>query len=176
MTESTLVPVESIAGSIRLLRGQKVILDSDLARLYGTSTTRLNEQVKRNIERFPVDFMFRLTDEENQLLTSQNAISKPGRGGRRTIPYAFTEHGALMAASVLNTSVAVEVSVHVVRAFVKMREMLSTQAEVSLKFRELEARLDEHDEHIGALIGAIHQLLAPSEAPDRRMGFRQPED
>jgi phage regulator Rha-like protein len=171
--EYPLIPVESIAQTILIFRGQRVILDSDLARLYGVSTTRLNEQVRRNIDRFPEDFMFELTKDEFNNLISQNAISSSGHGGRRKPPLVFTEHGALMAASVLNTPRAVEIGVFVVRAFIRMREILSTQAEVSQKFKELESRLDATDEAIATLIEAIHQLLAPTESSERRMGYRQ---
>ena len=171
-TEQSLIPVETIAGCILVLRGQKVILDADLARLYGTTTKRLNEQVRRNRERFPEDFMFRLTDQEAEFLRSQIATSKPGRGGRRYLPYAFTEHGALMAASVLNTPRAVEVGIYVVRAFVKLRELLAGHAHLSQKLKELEARLDSHDEQIAALMEAIRQLALPPETPQRHMGFR----
>ena len=173
--EQSLAPVEAIASAILVLRGQRVILDADLARLYGVSTMRLNEQVKRNKERFPADFMFRLSQEENQLLISQIAISKPGRGGRRKLPYAFTEHGALMAASVLNTPRAVEVSVYVVRAFIKLREILYSHSDLAHKLDELERRVDRHDEEIGALIEAIRQLLAPPDSPNRKLGFRLKE-
>lgn len=170
--EQSLVPLEAIAGLILVLREQKVILDTDLARLYGTSTMRLNEQVKRNRERFPEDFMFQLTNEENQSLISQIAISKIGRGGRRTLPYAFTEHGALMVASVLNTPRAVEASVYVVRAFIRLRELLYTHAELSQKLAELESRVDNHDDDIAMLLEAIRQLLTPPETPQRRIGYR----
>ena len=173
--KQSLIPVENIAQSIMTIRGQRVILDSDLARLYGASTTRLNEQVKRNNSRFPDDFMFQLTDDENRLLMSQIAISKPGRGGRRTLPYVFTEHGAVMAASVLNTPRAVEASIYVVRAFIRLRDLLATHAELSQKFKELQARVDGHDEQIWAIIEAIGQLLAPPETPERKIGFLQVE-
>ena len=169
--EQAIAPVETIARAILVLRGQKVILDADLARLYGTTTKRLNEQVKRNPDRFPVDFMFQLTPEELQALRSQNATSK-GRGGRRYFPYAFTEHGALMAATVLSTPRAVEVGVYVVRAFIRLRELLASHTELSHKLMELESRLDSHDEQIATLIEAIRQLLAPPDKPERRIGFR----
>jgi hypothetical protein len=168
-----IVPVGAIAEAILILRGQKVILDADLARLYGVTTKRLNEQVKRNTERFPTDFMFQLTDDELEILRSQFATSR--WGGRRYLPYAFTEHGALMAANVLNTPTAVEVGVYVVRAFIKLRELLSSHTELSHKLIELESRLDGHDEQIGALMQAIRQLLAQPEKPERRIGFRVKE-
>ena len=134
---------------IREVRGQKVILDTDLARIYGIPTFRLNEAVKRNRERFPEDFMFPLTGAEAAALTSQFAISKKGRGGRRTLPYAFTEHGAIMAANVLNSSHAVQMSVFVVRAFLKMRALLGDKRELAQKLvsleKELKKRLDVHE-------------------------------
>jgi hypothetical protein len=172
-TEHSLVPAESIAQTIVVLRGQRVILDADLARLYGVTTKRLNEQVRRNTDRFPADFMFQLSDDEARNLKSHFATSSSGHGGRRKLPLAFTEHGALMAASILNTPTAADVSVHVVRAFVRMREMLSSHVELSAKLRELEQRVDTHDEHILAIIDTIAQLLAPPESSDRRLGFRQ---
>ena len=119
--------------------------------------------------------MFEITKSEIEILRTQIATSKPGRGGRRYRPYAFTEHGALMAASVLNTPRAVEVSVFVVRAFIRLREMLSTHADLAAKMTELECRLDGHDQQIGALLDAIRQLLAPPETPHRRIGFRAKE-
>ena len=120
------VPVEQIARSILILRGQRVILDSDLALIYGVSTGRFNEAVKRNIARFPQDFMLRLSDAEHAALISQNATSKPGRGGRRKLPWAFTEHGAIQAANVLNSPRAIAMGVYVVRAFVQLRDLLTS--------------------------------------------------
>ena len=163
------VPVES---RIFVLRGQKVILDNDLAELYGVPVKRLNEQIKRNRERFPQDFMFQLSAEEQQSLRSQNATSK--RGGRRYLPYAFTEHGAIMAATVLNSERAVEMSVFVVRAFVRLREMLSTNQQLSGKIDELERRLDTHDASIQDLIEAIRELMEPPPASGRPIGFQLP--
>jgi hypothetical protein len=163
------IPVES---RILMLRQQKVILDSDLAELYGVPVKRLNEQVKRNVERFPPDFMFRLNDEEQKSLQSQGP--KPGRGGRRYAPYAFTEHGAIMAATVLNSERAVEMSVFVVRAFVRLRELLSTNQQLAGKIDELEQRLDTHDASIQELIEAIRELMAPDPASGRRIGFELP--
>jgi hypothetical protein len=163
------IPVES---RIFVLRSQKVILDSDLAGLYGVPVKRLNEQVKRNQERFPPDFMFQISAEEQQSLRSQNATSK--RGGRRYLPYAFTEHGAIMAATVLNSERAVEMSVFVVRAFVRLREMLSTNQQLSGKIDELERRLDTHDASIQELIEAIRELMEPPPASSRPIGFRLP--
>lgn len=124
MNRSDLIPVERIERAIYLIRGETVILDADLARLYGVTTTRLNQQVRRNIERFPEDFMFQLNEEEFQGLMLQIATSKKGRGGRRKLPLVFTEHGAIMAANVLNSRRAVQASVEVVRAFVHLRQMI----------------------------------------------------
>jgi len=166
------VDSESIALRIRLLRGQKVMLDSDLAELYEVPTKRFNEQVKRNGERFPADFMFRLTEEEHSALRSQNATLKTGRGQhRKYLPYAFTEHGAIMAATVLNSPRAVEMSVFVVRAFVQLREMLSTHKELAAKLEALERKVGSHDQAIAGLIDAIRQLMTPPETKKRGIGF-----
>jgi hypothetical protein len=165
------IPVES---RIFALRQQKVILDRDLAELYGVPVKRLNEQVKRNRKRFPDDFMFQLTKMEEAQLQGQSD-RKPGRGGRRYAPYAFTEHGAIMAATVLNSERAVEMSVFVVRAFVRLREMMSANQQLASKIDELEQRLDTHDASIQELIEAIRELMAPEPATGRRIGFELPE-
>jgi hypothetical protein len=163
--------VASIESAIYLLRGQRVMLDSDLAAIYGTTTMRLNEQFKRNRKRFPDDFAFILTREEFTILISQNAISR-SHGGRRTLPIAFTEHGAIMLASVLNSAIAVQASVRVVRAFVRLREMVAANAQLAAKLKELERRFDSHDEAIANLFAALKQLLEPTDAPKRReIGF-----
>jgi hypothetical protein len=132
----------AIESRILTVRRQKVILDSDVAALYGVPTFRFNEAVKRNRRRFPRDFMFRLTTGEFAALTSQAAMSKPGRGGRRTLPYAFTEHGAVMAANILRSERAIQVSVFVVRAFVKMRAMITTQKDLARKLAVLRDNVD----------------------------------
>ena len=164
----------SVESRILVLREQKVILDTDLAELYGVTVKRLNEQVKRNQERFPADFMFRLSTEESDSLRSQIATSKPGRGGRRYAPFAFTEHGAIMAATVLNSERAVEMSVFVVRAFVRLRQILATNQQLASKIDELEQRLDTHDASIQELIEAIRELMAPEPATGRSIGFQLP--
>jgi len=170
-------PLERIVSRILLLRGQKVILDADLAELYGVSTGRFNEQVRRNRDRFPSDFMFQLTNQEVERLRSQIAISigetrQIGRGGRRYLPHAFTEHGAIMAATILNTPQATEVSVFVVRAFVRLREMEAANKELSKKLDELERRVSHHDEAITKIVKAIRELAIPPEPkPKRRIGF-----
>jgi hypothetical protein len=165
--------IDGIEAAIHFFRGQKVLLDSDLAGIYAVSTTRLNEQFKRNRGRFPGDFAFQLTQEEFRSLISQIAISKRGRGGRRKLPWVFTEHGAIMLASVLNSPVAVEASVRVVRAFVHLREMLANNKQLAVKFGELERRLDGHDEAIKTLFDAIRELLKPEppETPRGEIGF-----
>ena len=174
---------EDIEGKIYTVRGQRVIMDRDLAALYGIPTFRFNEAVKRNQKRFPDDFMFQLTAQEYAVLTSQFAMSKPGRGGRRTLPYAFTEHGAIMAANVLNSPKTIEMSVFVVRAFIKMRETLSNNKALALKLAELEkkltGRLNVHERAIVHVLGEIRKLMAsaePSPEPQKRkIGFKVEE-
>ena len=173
------IPVEQLDRAIVVIRGRRVILSHDLAEAYGVTTKRLNEQVKRNIRRFPADFAFELTDEEWTALRSQFATSnvRPGRGGRRYQPYAFTEHGAVMAASVLNTDRAVEVSVFVVRAFVRMSRMLASHRQLALKLAELETRVTVHDKNIQSLLAAIRSLITPPTPPRRKIGFAtNPDD
>jgi hypothetical protein len=160
------------------IRGKRVILDRDLAALYGVPTFRFNEAVKRNRNRFPEDFMFQLTRDEAASLTSQFAMSKSGRGGRRTLPYAFTEHGTVMAANILRSANAIQMSVFVVRAFVRMRQMLVEQWGLARKLAELEeeltARLDVHETAINEIFGQIKRLLSSPpepELPKKRIGF-----
>ena len=167
----SLIPEGQIERSILMIRGQKVIMDADLAILYGVETRRLNEQVKRNSERFPEDFMFRLSVAEFDNLKSHFATSSAGWGGRRSLPYAFTEHGAIMAASVLNTTKAVEVSVYVVRAFVRIREYLAANKKLANKLLELERKIGTHDQAIQSLIDAIHRLMMPPVKPKGRIGY-----
>src|SRR5215468_4462793 len=174
MPKSSSALAVSVDSRILVVREQKVILDSDLAELYGVPVKRLNEQVKRNRERFPADFVFQLTAQESEILRSQFATSKSSHGGRRYAPYAFTEHGAIMAATVLNSEQAVEMSVFVVRAFVRLREMLSANHELASKIDELERRLDTHDASIQDLIEAIKELMAPDPPSGRRIGFQLP--
>jgi len=155
---------------IFLIRGHRVILSIDLAELYGVEPKVLNQAVKRNIERFPADFMFQLTNQEFANLKSQIVTSSWG-GLRRAMPYAFTEHGAIMVASVLNSPRAIEISVYVIRAFVRLREYLSSHAKLAQKLTELEKKIETHDEAIQALIDAIRQLMAPPDKPRRRIGY-----
>ena len=163
--------IANLENAIHLIRGQRVMLDSDLAAIYGTSTMRLNEQFKRNRKRFPDDFAFVLTREEYTNLISQNAISR-SHGGRRTLPVAFTEHGAIMLASVLNSDIAVQASVRIVRAFIRLREMVAANVQLAAKLKALEQRFDSHDAAIANLFATLKQLLEPPEAPKRReIGF-----
>jgi hypothetical protein len=174
MTEeqTAIVPVERVQNGILVIRGQKVIIDADLANLYGVPTKRLNEQVGRNQDRFPEDFMFQLTEREKQEVVAicdhlKNFKFSP------SLPYAFTEHGAIMAASVLNSARAVQVSVFVVRAFAQLRLAVSTHRELADKLQQLEAKVQKHDKRIGALITAIRQLLQPPAdiKPKKPFGF-----
>ena len=167
-----------IGSWILTIRGQRVILDRDLAALYGVPTFRFNEAVKRNRRRFPDDFTFRLTADEFAALTSHFAMSKTGRGGRRTLPYAFTEHGAVMAANILRSERAIQMSVFVVRVFVQMRTMLTTQKDLARKLAVLEKtlteRLDLHQRVISDIIQQIMSLLNPPPEPDppqKHIGF-----
>jgi len=174
MPKRRVTPVFAVESRILILRHQRVILDADIAELYGVPVKRLNEQVKRNQKRFPSDFMFQLNGKERGALRSQIATSKPRHGGRRYLPYAFTEHGAIMAATVLNSERAVEMSVFVVRAFVRLREMLATNRKLAGKIYELENRSDTHDASIQDLIEAIKELMTPSDPPRKRIGFQLP--
>ncbi|HEX7157118.1 MAG TPA: ORF6N domain-containing protein [Burkholderiaceae bacterium] len=178
------VAVETVASRIGVVRGQKVILDSDLAALYGVPTKRLNEQVRRNAERFPDDFTFQLDNQELADLRSQFATSSPGGagawGGRRHAASVFTEHGALMAATVLNSPRAVEVSVYVVRAFVKLRELMVDHKELARKLKQLESRIERkltsQDEAIAGILEAIRDLMTEPEPARRPIGFVPLED
>jgi hypothetical protein len=161
-------PIEPL---IHTIREEKVILDADLARVYGVSTKVLNQAVKRNLGRFPPDFIIHLKPHEWQGLRSQFVTSNGRRGGRRYAPYAFTEHGAIMAANLLKTKRAVQMSVFVVRAFVRLRKMSTIHRDLADRLKELEQRVGQHDEHIRAIIEAIRQLMAPPERRKRRMGF-----
>jgi hypothetical protein len=168
-----LAPVDDIAARIHTVRGVRVMLDADLAVLYGVTTSRLNEQVKRNQHRFPPDFMFRVTREEVTSLISQFAISKKGRGGRHKLPNAFTEHGAVMAATILNSPRAVQMSIFVVRAFLRLREWVVGQAELAARLADLERRVGAHDHELKAIIQAIRSMLEPPTPPRKQIGFGQ---
>lgn len=174
MNKTAIILAKRVSAKILVLRNQKIILDTDLAELYGVPVKRLNEQLKRNLKRFPPDFLFTLTRAEYQNLKSQNATSSSAHGGRRYLPHAFTEHGAIMAATVLNSKRAIEMSIFVVRAFVGMRQALAVNRHIVSKLSELEARLDSHDAEIQDLVDAIRELMAPLPANSRRIGFEAP--
>jgi hypothetical protein len=167
-------PVVDLTERIHSIRGVRVMLDSDLAAIYGVTAKRPNEQVKRNPKRFPADFVFQVAPKELTRLRSQNATSKNlGRGGRRYAPLAFTEHGAIMAANVLRSERAAEMSVFVVRAFVRMREVIAGNAALQSKLNELERKVSSHDESIAEIVSAIRELINPTESadPKREIGF-----
>ncbi len=174
MPKRRLTSPYAVESRILLLRHQRVILDVDIAELYGVPVKVLNQQIKRNQKRFPLDFVFQLSAKEYTALRSQFVTSKETRGGRRYLPYAFTEHGAIMAATVLNSERAVEMSVFVVRAFVRLREMLANNRKLAGKIDELENRLDTHDSTIQDLIEAIKELMRPEDPPRKRIGFQLP--
>lgn len=166
--QTVLVPAERIERAIILLRGEKVMLDTDLAEIYGVETGALNRAVKRNASKFPSDFMFQLTPEEAESLRCQIGISKIGRGGRRYLPYVFSEHGALMLANVLNSERATQTSVQVVRVFMRLRQMLASHAELA---RKLEALEKKYDAQFKVVFDAIRQLMSPPATPKREIGF-----
>jgi phage regulator Rha-like protein len=171
-----IIPAEIIGRKIYLIRGQKVMLDKDLAVLYGVKPIRLREQVKRNIKRFPEDFMFQLNEKEINIMVSQNAIpSRKHLGGYQ--PYVFTEQGVAMRATVLNSERAIQVNIAIMRAFVKLREILSTHKELAQKLAQLERKIEKHDEEIKVIFDAIRHLMAPPEKkPGKKIGFRREKE
>lgn len=170
-------PIRSVETLILSLRGQKVLLDADLASLYGVPTKALNQAIKRNAERFPGDFMFQLTkDEKTEVVTICDHLSRLKFS--KTLPYAFTEHGALMAANVLNSPDAVRMSVHIVRAFIKQRELIAGQAEILMKLAQIDATLLRHDEALSMIWQELQPLIAPppeQEKPEIGFHVREPE-
>src|SRR5947207_11148612 len=170
-----IIPIQQIAQSIYLIRGQRVMLSQDLAILYGVAVKVLNQAVKRNAVRFPIDFVFQLKAEELANLKSQFVTSSWG-GPRRARPYAFTEQGVAMLSSVLKSERAVKVNIAIMRAFVKLRQTLETNRELAQKFEELEKRVGKHDKEIAAIIDAIRQLMASPEKPKREIGFHLREN
>jgi hypothetical protein len=184
---ASLIPVERIEGAILVIRGRKVMLSHDLAALYGVSTRTFNQAVRRNAARFPEDFMFQLTWDEaaasrSQIVTlndstsrSQNATLKRG-GNIKYRPYAFSEHGAVMAATILNSPRAVEVSVFVVRAFVRLSRVAADQRQLALRLAELESRVTVHDKALQAVIAQLKALIQPTEPKKRRIGFGPDDD
>ena len=177
MNKQPVIPAEQIERVILVLRGQKVMLDTDLAALYGVEAGALNRAVKRNLDRFPSDFMFQLTLEEAQNLRCQIGISSSSYGGRRYLPYVFTEQGVAMLSSVLRSKQAVQVNVAIMRAFVRLRETLTLHKELAGKLGDLERRIEGHDTAIRSLFEAIRQLMAPPSPPPKpEIGFHVKED
>ena len=176
--KASLVPAARIERAILLLRGHKVLLDADLAALYEVETRVLVQAVKRNLERFPEDFMFQLGPEEVDSLRSQSVISKnPGRGGRRYAPYAFTEQGVAMLSTVLNSPRAIAVNIEIMRAFVRLRELIASNKELAAKLDQLEKKLNTHDQAITEIMHAIRQLMSPPDPPKKRpIGFVTPRE
>ena len=175
MNKTHIVPAEIINQRIFFIRGQKVMLDVHLAQLYGVLTKALLQAVKRNFTRFPEDFCFQLDQEEHRRLRSQFVTSKGGRGGRRYLPYAFTEQGVAMLSSVLHSERAIQMNVTIMRAFVKLREILSTHKELAQKLSELEQKVEKHDTELHAIFEAIRRLMQSPEKPKRQIGFRVKE-
>lgn len=176
MGANSLIPSERIQGLILLIRGHKVILDSDLADLYAVETGVLNQAVRRNVERFPEDFMFQLTEEEHSALRSHSGISK-GHGGRRHPPYAFTEQGVAMLSSVLRSPRAVRVNIEIMRAFVRLRRLLASHEHLHQRLSQLETQYAQHDQQIRVVFEVIRQLMAPPEEaePGEQIGFHVKE-
>ena len=171
----SLIPQERIEKSILLIRGQKVILDRDLADLYGVETRVMKQAVRRNIKRFPNDFMFELSKKEFDDWRSQFVISNRDKIGLRYRPMAFTEQGVAMLSSVLNSDRAIQVNIEIMRAFVRLRQMLATHKQLARKLAELEHHLESHDQQIQAIFEAIRQLMSPSERSKRKIGFEVKE-
>ena len=186
-----IIPAEQIALRIRHFRGEKVLLDFDLAALYDVETRILNQAVRRNADRFPADFMFQLTSEEAEKLSqvvtpsvaghdvsnsSQIVMSSGKHRGKRYRPYAFTEQGVAMLSSVLNSESGVKMNIAIMRAFVQLRRALEANRELARKFSELERRIDKHDSEIAAILEAIRQLMAPPAKPRREIGFHVREE
>lgn len=170
MTKNSIIPDEVVMNKIYFIRDQKVMLDEDLANLYGVETRRLNEQVKRNIDRFPHDFMFQLNDEEFENLKSQNATSS--WGGRRKLPYAFTEHGVLILSSVLNSKQAIQVNIQIMRIYTKIREMILAHKDVFIKVEQVEKKLLQQDDKIELLFNYLSKFIEKEEKPRVPIGFR----
>ena len=169
MSNTSVIPIERIEKAIYLIRGEKVMLDRDLALLYGVETKMLNRAVKRNLKRFPSDFMFQLTADETDILRYQIGTSKKGRGGRRYLPYVFTEQGVAMLSSVLNSERAVLVNIEIMRAFVKLRQMLASNAELSRRLDELESK---YDRQFKLVFDAMRELMSPAVRDRKEIGFR----
>jgi hypothetical protein len=173
-TEITIIPQEVLISKIYYLRKEKIMLDRDLAALYGVKAIRLREQVKRNLSKFPSHFMFQLTENEVEIMVSQNAIpSKQNLGG--TLPYAFTEHGVLMLANVLKSERAVQVSIKIIELFVKLREMIVTHTELKLEIERIKKKIDNHDKNIEIVFRYFDELLEKKAKPRKKIGFKLPK-
>ncbi len=177
-TKALILPDEIILNNIYLVRGQKVMLDFDLAKLYHVETKRLKEQVNRNKERFPKDFMFLLTRSEYENLRSQIATSslttdKASWGGTRYMPMAFTEQGVAMLSSILNTSTAIRVNIQIIRVFTRMRTLLMAHKDILLQLEKMEKKIGNHDEQIALIFSYLKKLLTPPQTPRERIGFRK---
>jgi hypothetical protein len=175
------IPDEVVMNKIYLIRGQKVMLDSDLSTLYKVETKRLNQQVTRNKERFPEDFMFQLTRNEfenliSQIATSSLSVDKAGWGGRRKLPYAFTEQGVFMLSSVLNSPTAISVNIQIIRVFTRMRALLLTHKDILLQLEKIEKKMGSHDEQIALIFEYLKKLLTPIQPPRQRIGFRRKDE
>ena len=164
--------LDDVHARIYRIRGKQVMLDADLAQLYGVPTFRLNEQVKRNLRRFPPDFMFQLTEFEWVVLISQIAISKPSRGGRRFSPFVFTEQGVAMLSSILNSEQAIEVNITIMRAFVKLRQMLESNEELNRKFAAVLRKLSTHDKYFTVVFDELKKLTQPPTTTRKQIGFK----
>lgn len=171
-SSSLTVSVQIVERKIYLIRGHKVMVDEDLASLYGVPTRELNQQVQRNRKRFPEDFMFQLTKEETEALRSQFVISKPSRGGRRFLPYAFTEPGVAMLSSVLNSEHAIEVNILIMRAFIRLRQMLESNEELNRKFAAVIRRLSTHDKYFRVVFDELKKLTEQPSPPRKAIGFK----
>ena len=176
-SKELMIPDELVMNKIYLIRGQKVMLDRDLAELYGVTTGNLNLAVKRNKKRFPADFMFQLTKEEFEGLILQIAISKnTGRGGIRKLPYAFTEQGVSMLSGILNSNTAIGVHIQIIRVFARMRQMLITHKDILLQLEKIEKKLAGHDEEITLIFQYLKQLLSPPQPSRRKIGFKREDE
>jgi len=177
ITNTMVIPDEVLINKIYLMRGQKVMLDKDLAELYAVETKRLKEAVRRNIDRFPSDFMFELSPKEWESLRTQFATLKIGRGQHsKYMPFAFTEQGVAMLSSVLNSETAIAVNIQIIRVFTKMRELLSTHKDILLQLEKIENKLTRHDDDIALIFEYLKQLLNPPQSPRRKIGFKSSDD
>jgi hypothetical protein len=174
-TTAMLIPDEVVMNKIIMIRGIKVMIDRDLAELYGVTTKQLNQQVKRNYKRFPADFMFQLSEEEkNEVVTICDHLVSLKFSPN--LPYAFTEHGAVMLAGILNSQRAIEVNIQIVRVFTRMRQLLSTHKDILLQLEKIEKKLTRHDDDIALIFEYLKQLLNPPQTPRRKIGFRRSDD